>query len=624
MRKIFRIRHLFAAIALLLSFAAYKYFAISRLVDKTLADERAHLTDRSNVPFEKKILTPHSTKDVQIIQNSRETRDLVVFRDVYFAATSGGLRQISEDGDPVRHFTVLDGLPESDLTCLAVYGDKLFIGTRTKGLVTFDGENFAKYKWPDRHQQAITSLLAADGELLIGTFNGGLLKFDGSKFMEVKAGNERIAAVNCLLKDGPRLYVGSFNNGLHIYQNDTWSHFTTAEGLPSNRVVGLALNDGKLFAATDFGLAVLEDQAFRSVATIPSLSAMTQRGNQLLLAKDDGELYTFPSVAKKTITKGEMQNARLVSAGEKTYLLSTSGIFQIDGTRMRPFGAGVDNELNDNFVSALAIDDGDLWVGTFKNGIDVIPQGLEKIKHLETDDLREINFLRADGTKMLAATSSGMAEIGNSLSITKSLTKKDGLPSNSITHFSGDVVATTKGLVFRGQGGLRVLSTVQGMPSNSIYTTIETGGKLYAGTLNGLAVIENERVTRLFKDSNSNLSTNWVTALCSTGGRIFIGTYGGGVFELLPSGEIRSFEAEIGKFVVNVNAMYSDGEYLYIGTLDGAKVLNLQTQEWRNVRNLLPSATVMSITGDDSAIYFGTASGIARFDKSYFAARENE
>ncbi len=617
-------RYLYAALAIVCCFGVYKYFAIGGLVDKTLDDERAHTINKSKVPFDKKVLNPHLAKDVLIVQNSREARDLIVFRDSYFAATSGGLLQISNDGEPVRHFTVLDGLPESDLTCLAVYDDKLFIGTRTKGLITFDGETFVKYAWPDRRQQAITTLLTTNGELLIGTFDGGLLEFDGANFTEIKAENKRVAAVNCLLKDGSRLFVGTFNNGLYTYRNDRWTHFTTAEGLPSNRVVGLAIGDGKLFAATDFGLAILDDQAFRGVATIPSISAMSQRGNQLLLTKDDGEIYSFDTSAKKVSEKGGMQNARLVSMGDKMWLLSNLGIFEIDGARVRPFAPGDANELKDNFVSALALGGGDLWAGTFQHGIDVLSSGSQMIRHLETDDLREINYLEADGQKMRAATSGGIAEIGTNLSIGNSLTKEDGLPSNSITHFSGDTIATAKGLVFRVDGKYHVLSTVQGMPSNGVYATLNADGKLYAGTLGGLAVIENGHVSRVFKDSNSNLNTNWVTALCAVSGRVFIGTYGGGVFELLSSGEVRVFEAEAGRFVVNFNAMYSDGEYLYIGTLDGAKVLNLQTQAWRTVRDLLPSATVMSITGDDSSVYFGTSSGIARFDKSYFANGEDQ
>ncbi|HSK72306.1 MAG TPA: hypothetical protein VK892_11455, partial [Pyrinomonadaceae bacterium] len=132
------------------------------------------------------------------------------------------------------------------------------------------------------------------------------------------------------------------------------------------------------------------------------------------------------------------------------------------------------------------------------------------------------------------------------------------------------------------------------------------------------------RVVRTFKDSNSNLTTNWVTALVQAGERIFIGTYGGGVFELLPSGEIRSFEAETGKFVVNPNAIFTDGERLYAGTLSGVKILDLRTQEWKTVKSVLPAETVMSIAGDAENVYFGTTNGIARIGKDYFISEESE
>ena len=82
-----------------------------------------------------------------------------------------------------------------------------------------------------------------------------------------------------------------------------------------------------------------------------------------------------------------------------------------------------------------------------------------------------------------------------------------------MTHFSGDFMATAKGLAFRENGQIRVLSTVNELPNNAIYTTLKTNEKLYAGTLGGLAEIENKRVVRTFKDSNSNLKTNWITAL---------------------------------------------------------------------------------------------------------------
>ena len=41
----------------------------------------------------------------------------------------------------------------------------------------------------------------------------------------------------------------------------------------------------------------------------------------------------------------------------------------------------------------------------------------------------------------------------------------------------------------------------------------DAAGNFYAGTLGGLAEISSGRVVRVFKDSNSALACNWVTAV---------------------------------------------------------------------------------------------------------------
>src|SRR5262249_19823704 len=99
------------------------------------------------VPIERIELKPYSGNDAKIIQSGNEVRDLTQFRDSLFAATSGGLIRLSSEGEMLRQYTVLDGLPESDLTSAAVYHDTLFIGTRSKGLVAFDGEHFSNFRW---------------------------------------------------------------------------------------------------------------------------------------------------------------------------------------------------------------------------------------------------------------------------------------------------------------------------------------------------------------------------------------------------------------------------------------------------------------------------------------------
>jgi ligand-binding sensor domain-containing protein len=240
---------------------------------------------------------------------------------------------------------------------------------------------------------------------------------------------------------------------------------------------------------------------------------------------------------------------------------------------------------------------------------------------------------------MLAATSQGVLRFDANLRAVQRWSTAEGLLSNAVmqvaqTQAAGGTddrgedrsrnfiaCATGKGLSIGVPGKLRSLTTVQGLPSNSLYTVLLQGRSIYAGTLSGLAVIEDGRVVRVFKDSNSNLTHNWVTALSRVGSRLFIGTYGGGVFELTASGELVGFGSETGRTVVNPNAMWSDGARLYIGTLDGALIFDLHSQKWTRLQAELPARTVLSISGDERFVYFGTTSGIARVARSYWGVR---
>lgn len=608
---------------LILGLAAFQVFNVHRSALRMLAETRARHEAKNRIAFEKKSLTPHLTNQIEILQNASGVRDVARYRDHFFAATGGGLVRFDEAGGRPKHFTAVDGLPESDLTALAVFQGKLFIGTRASDLVVYDGENFESYVFTERKIQTVTSLLEdGDGRLLVGTFDGGLIAFDGTEFTEIQADGRKIEKINCLATAGEKLFVGTFDGGLRVRERGLWRQFTRADDLPSNRVVGIAESGGRIYAATDLGAAFFDGERFQKLFDMPDASSAVSFGGRLFISKANGEVFTFEKSLKSFSAGTDLRNARLISGGDRLWLASDQGLTRIENGRNKPFGERGRDALTDNFVSALAFDArGNLWVGTFRGGIDVFgPEG-RKLRHIEDDAVREINFLRSGETRVLAATSAGLVRFKPDLSA-ENITRGEGLPSDSITHFTGDFIATGKGLAVRENGRFRLISAVNGLPNNAVYATLETGGKLYAGTLGGLAEIEQGRVRRAFRDSNSNLDTNWVTALAETGGRIFIGTYGGGVFELFASGEIRSFEADAGRFVVNPNALYSDGRRLFAGTLDGVKILDLRSQEWKTLRRYLPSQTVMSIAADDSHIFFGTAGGIAKFRNDYFTGGE--
>lgn len=623
MRRKFSNKIIVIGLIIVFSILGIEIFRVYQSAQNSLSKERARLLNKTSVAFEKTRLTPHQSTDIRIWQSISDTRAFAKFKDSYFAATGGGLAQYSLTGELVRHYTVLDGLPESDLTALAVFNEKLFIGTRTKNLLEFDGEIFTRYEWTDRKAQAVAALLNDDeNRLLIGTFGGGLLEFDGAAFREIKSGNAPVKAINFLSKDADKIYVGTFDNGLWIYDADRWTHFTNVDGLNSNRVVGIARHNENLIVATDFGLSILEANKFQTLEILPALSSLINFDNRIFLTRDNGEIFLFDKSATEFARVKNTTAARFDVAGEQLFLLGTSGAFSFDDNKFKQFGDGANKSLTDNFVSALAIDErGNLWSGTFRRGIDVLAENGKLLSHIETEKIREINFLRVGDKAISAATTQGVFQINSDFSHSDS-DINNALPIKTATHVSDNLIATPRGLIFTDEKTPKILSAVNRLPNNSVYTTLEIGKTIYAGTLSGLAQIENKRVVRVWQDSNSNLTTNWVTAIVSANERIFIGTYGGGIFELLPSGEIHSFANEIGKFVVNPNALAADEERLYAGTLEGAKILNLQTQKWTSVKKVLPSETVMSVAVGAETIYFGTANGIAVVGKNYFADEE--
>lgn len=86
------------------------------------------------------------------------------------------------------------------------------------------------------------------------------------------------------------LWIGSFDGGLAYLQDDRWTVYSTAQGLPSNRIRGLLETpDGKtLWIATDRGVARLQDGKLRSYAEGSGLPSLDTEA-LCLVQEDDGQ-----------------------------------------------------------------------------------------------------------------------------------------------------------------------------------------------------------------------------------------------------------------------------------------------------------------------------------------------
>src|SRR5213595_1516741 len=105
------------AILVTICLAGVATFALFRQVQtrasRELAEQRAKLENQDVIPYEKILYSPLATSSIQIWQNYRTTRAIAAFRDHLFFATSGGLVELTTKGDLVKHYSTLDGLPES-------------------------------------------------------------------------------------------------------------------------------------------------------------------------------------------------------------------------------------------------------------------------------------------------------------------------------------------------------------------------------------------------------------------------------------------------------------------------------------------------------------------------------
>ena len=669
--KLTRVRSaiLFGVVASLL-IGAIAIYIVS--VNRSIGGERDRQAAATRVEVEEHALRSPSIDGLTLYLSASDVQAVASFQGNRYLATSGGLIALDQGGNVKRRFTTLDGLPENDVTALAVFRDRLYAGTASAGLVAFDGQAFTGYRFNKPRATHVTVLVPTEGELLIGTLDGGLFEYSGQRFSRrfnsaVGADFSRITA---LLPFESRLYIGTQDTGLYIWREAHIEHITTNEGLPSPHVTSLVVlpqsfsEKGSVAVATDFGVAGINDSnEIKPISNRPNVTSLAVSGGHLWVGLFSGGIRDLN--AEQPSQQGSANNRKTSSAEPvglpasapatvcvsegKIWALTREGAFARDELASGPAFESVagslvgERVLTAGHITSLAMDGtGRMWVAYFDRGIDLIaPETSERLAHIEDDRVREINNLAFDRSedRMLAATSRGLVMFGNGLKQTV-MTREQGLIHDSIAHVSlanidSPLLASTGGpppldrmrgrtMVLATAGGLtevlggraRSITAFHGLASNHLYSSASVGSRLFVGSLAGLAEIEGLRVVRTYKTSNSRLSHDWVTALAEADGTLYVGTNGGGVDALLPTGEWTDFAVELGKFEVNQNAMCYDGERLYVGTSDrGLLVYNTRDRKWTRVSAGLASQNVTAITSDERFLYVGTLNGLVRIEK---------
>jgi ligand-binding sensor domain-containing protein len=225
-------------------------------------------------------------------------------------ASGGGLERL--EGDEVTVFTMADGLPDENVQVLAAAPDgTLWVGAgchvarfadgaweevgegcehaqSTVLDIAFDpggavwvAAPFALWRvegdeWTSEERMADSLAVDPDGLLWVAGWTGEqggqfVARFDGEEWRTFDVYELFAEGVRSLVRPAQYAVCGATSyHGVVCFDGDRWLELSTEDGLPSNRVLDLAVApDGVLWAVTDVGVAHLDEGQWRIVEDAP-------------------------------------------------------------------------------------------------------------------------------------------------------------------------------------------------------------------------------------------------------------------------------------------------------------------------------------------------------------------
>lgn len=556
------------------------------------------------------------------------------FQDHLFIAGPAGLLEYEPGGALVRQYFVGAELPSSPLVALApsVLSDshepELLIATANDGVLAFNGRGFRQLLPSSADARGINAILPVpSGHVLIGTKKRGVLLYDFKRISVLHPMLDGMH-VTALAGDESDLWVGTLNRGVIHFHGGQAEIFSEEQGLPDPAVQSVAIAAGKTYVGTVSGVAVFDGGQFsRVLAPGVFAAALFATPIDLYIGSEDQGVLVIPLEGRRPnpgLGPGsELADVRQIfPSGGAMFAVARNGLY-----RMKAHGFGWERVLasetavlSDRNISALAADaNGQLWIGYFDRGLDLLDTNERLVRHVEDDHVFCVNRILPDAKagSINVATANGLVRFNDAGGEQQLLTSTDGLIADHVTDVAayrgGLAVATPAGLTFLDATGAHSMYAFHGLVNNHVYALGVSGDELMAGTLGGLSRLDQGDVKFNYTTSSSNLKHNWITSVVRVDSEWMVGTYGAGVLALDSSGTFHSFETGSGPLEINPNAMLVTQNYVLAGSLgQGLYLYDRQSQRWSVIRNGLPSLNITAFAAANGYIFIGTDNGLVR------------
>ena len=623
-----------AAIAAAVSAAVLVGVAVIWRSSQAIRSATEQVRAEREFPFLAQPYSPAPNLGFEVVSAPQVFLQAAWFQDHLYIAGPAGLLEYEPEGTLVRQYAVGSDLPGSPLVAVAaaLLSDsrepELVLATGHEGILAFNGRTFRQILPESDDARAVNAILpCSSGHLLLGTKKRGVLVYDGQRITVLHPVLDAVY-VTALAGDESDLWVGTLNRGVLHFHGGGVENFGEDQGLPDSNVQSLAVSGETTYVGTASGVAVFDAGRFSRVLAPGVLAtSLLATSTHLYVGSEDQGVIRIAVAGRRPnpslVHGGAPEEVRqLFMSGEVVYALARNGLYRMNvrGLGWERILASGPAALNDRNISALAADrNGQLWIGYFDRGLDLLASDEHRIRHVEDEHVFCVNRILPDAKSGATnvATANGLIRFDESGGEQQVLTRADGLIADHVTDVTvyrgGLALATPAGLTFLDDSGARSMYAFHGLVNNHVYALGASGDELMAGTLGGLSQLSQGDVKFNYTTSSSNLKHNWITAVARVGSEWMVGTYGAGVLGLDASGHFHSFETASGPLEINPNAMLVTPSYVLAGSLgQGLYLYHRQSGRWSVIRNGLPSLNVTAFAAANGYLLIGTDNGLVR------------
>ncbi len=436
--------------------------------------------------------------------------------------------------------------------------------------------------------------------------------------------------VTCIaLADNGDVWVGT-TGGILRYHDGAWTKFTRGDGLPGHEVRSLSCSAARVAAVFPDAAAEWDGRRWRTLslpqsAASASLLTNLPGADQLGRATTAVEWQGNPCVAtlhglhiwKRSRwihhplpeSAGSHISAMCDSGKMLLAAMFGDGIWRFDGSRWARFEPALPHQARE--IAALAAREGELWVGTRREGVWTFANG-RWTQHLQPDELVSHNIyaLALFRDNLFASTMDDglLARTSDRWQRLEAPTLSSNSPRQMAVFQDALYLRHSNGKVDRYDGTQWQLDVFADLPRRWVSSIAADERRIYAAVWGGWSEWDGARWTHHL--DLPDLQGEPTTALLPEGERLWIATQRRGLAEFdLRTGQLAWHDERHGLPDDWVTALMHSHGRLFAGTFSGGLAVQAAQARWETVSDLRNYSITALCADSTGTLWAGTRNG---------------